>query len=297
MEGRVYVCTWKKTDAGYRVWVKRRPKLAAEGETFEAADERLWEVILRATGDGENNREYVPALPTDGADTAGPRIVSVSGDTIAAMPDPLGMLYTGERCPRCGNSTGGRSEVPLRLDIESGYEGGIAFIREGTFAKGTRPFFSDAFLDLLTADERERFIWRRVDRPARAKKVFYELVGSTVDLPVVAVTHLPGDGGGRCEVCGWLALPLYNQGSAGPRRFVCSADLPATAPSCFTASEGRSSYLCFTLIRWESLVGKAGTRGLVSSDVGVARPDQCLRSPEVPTLAEIERRIAKATGG
>jgi hypothetical protein len=297
VEGRVVVCSWKKTADGYRVWVKGRPKLAAEADTFETADERLWEVILRATGDGENTREYAPASPRGSGEGPAVGVVMVSGNTVAHVNDASGALHAGERCPRCGNSTGGRTETPLRLDdIESGYEGGIAHIREGTYAKGSRPFFSDRFRSLLTAEERARFTWRKVERPRRAKKEFYELATSSVDVPVVGVRSLKGDGGGRCETCGWFALPFYNTASGGPHWFVCASDLPHPVPSCFTASHGRTCYLCFTAERWEKLVGKPGTRGVVSSDVGVVDAERCEREPAVPTLSEIERSPLHAAG-
>ena len=62
-EGQVYRCGWRKKGTTYRVWVKGRPKLAAEGETFNLADRRLWSIIIDATGDGESIREYDPPAP------------------------------------------------------------------------------------------------------------------------------------------------------------------------------------------------------------------------------------------
>lgn len=53
-EGRVFVCSWKRVGDRYRVWVKGRPRLAAEATDFAAADEELSGVICTATGDGES---------------------------------------------------------------------------------------------------------------------------------------------------------------------------------------------------------------------------------------------------
>lgn len=63
MEGEVFACSWKKQGKTYKVWVKKRPRLRAEGKTFHQADKRLWAVIVDATGDGESVREYDPPEP------------------------------------------------------------------------------------------------------------------------------------------------------------------------------------------------------------------------------------------
>ena len=63
MEGGVFPCSWKKQRKVYKVWVKKRPRLSAQGRTFSQADKRLWSVIIHATGDGESIREYDPPAP------------------------------------------------------------------------------------------------------------------------------------------------------------------------------------------------------------------------------------------
>lgn len=40
-EGNIFLAAWARTDVGYRVWVTNVPSLAAEGTTFEEADEWL----------------------------------------------------------------------------------------------------------------------------------------------------------------------------------------------------------------------------------------------------------------
>ena len=32
MEDDVYICKWKRIDAGFRLWVKGKPKLSVEGD-------------------------------------------------------------------------------------------------------------------------------------------------------------------------------------------------------------------------------------------------------------------------
>lgn len=62
-EGHVYHCAWETSGGVYRVWVRDRPAITAEGATFEEADERLYDAISEETGDGESIKEYEPPSP------------------------------------------------------------------------------------------------------------------------------------------------------------------------------------------------------------------------------------------
>lgn len=78
MEGRLFACRWKKEGKGYRVWVKKRPKLSAKGKTFTQADHRLWTVITGTTGDGESIREYDPPEPVPDTEFVEARPIDMS---------------------------------------------------------------------------------------------------------------------------------------------------------------------------------------------------------------------------
>jgi hypothetical protein len=287
MEGRVFVCSWKKVGNRFRVWVKNRPKLAAEADSFEAADEELWSVIIRATDDGENTREYDPPAPA-GAEVAAfltPPLVVVVGNERATLRSE--MLFAGERCAQCGRPSGPRTAEPLASDdIDSSSDAGFAVIRHRPYGNVTAHYFSEGFLDLLTPEERARFEWRKVERPARAKKAFYELVASGVHVRQAGVRDLPEQREGwRCDRCGVARLPYYTR-EGWPSRYVCAADLPDPLPSCFTVGEGSQLNLCFRLERWRELVGQKGAKGLLSNDVGVVGDERCEREPKVRMLSE-----------
>jgi hypothetical protein len=280
VEGRIFVCSWKKDGDRYRVWVKNRPKLSAEGDTFQAADEELWSVILRATGDGENTREYDPPQPVAGdgrAEFLAYEIVVVQGNSSVYLTDAA--LFDGARCARCGNPSGTRTAKPLFLeDIESGMDGGYAIIREGRYARIWRPFFSETFVDMLAPSEKAQFQWRRIERPPRGKKVFYELLSSTVDFPLVGVRGLAvKNPGWTCRDCGRRVLPRYVDWD-WPPYYLCTSDLPSSLPSCFTVSDSGDRHLCFHQTRWSELLRKAKPK-LLSNDVGVVPADRCDRKP------------------
>ena len=52
-EGRVYLCKWRVEDEAYRVWVEKRPRLMARGDSIAEASQDLVDLICEVTGDGE----------------------------------------------------------------------------------------------------------------------------------------------------------------------------------------------------------------------------------------------------
>jgi len=120
MEGKVFVCTWRRVGDRYRVWVRNRPALVAEGDTFAGADEDLSGVICEATGDGESVHEYDPPRPVEEVPGLLFRLALVSGESRARIAN-YEALYSEGPCPQCTRPRGERTETPLELErIESG---------------------------------------------------------------------------------------------------------------------------------------------------------------------------------
>src|SRR5689334_4951166 len=144
MEGRVYLCSWKRDQGCFRVWLQADGRVAAEAATFREASEALWGEIVRAFSDGEAVLEYQPPPPAEPATRRflDPPLISVTGNMRAILANP-DEVYSEGLCPQCHQPQGRRTEAPALLeDLESGYEGGF-----------TKPahivFFSDKFLALL----------------------------------------------------------------------------------------------------------------------------------------------------
>jgi DNA-directed RNA polymerase subunit RPC12/RpoP len=293
LEGRVYLCSWKRLGRHFHVWVKSRPKLAAEGRTFAEADEALWSLIVEKTGDGENSREYQPRAPVDAEleEFLNPPLVAVIGDALVHVE--AGTEFDGVRCTTCGHIDGRRSDEPLVVaDLSSGFDAGAVVIHQRPYATATRYIFSDEFLALLLADERKRFAWRRVVRPSRAKRVFHELLDADLTVHNVGVSGLPKTGGWRCDKCGFRRFPHYVAWT-WPSYWVCATDLPRRVPSCFGLNDGHDLALCITADRWSAVVGKRGTRGVLSYEVGVAPPERCEKAPKLRSIRSIARDMAK----
>jgi hypothetical protein len=295
-EGRVFIARWKKTQNGYRVWVKNSPKLVAEAPTFQDADEALWDVIMRATDDGENTREYDPPAPAAAEIAAflDPAIVRITGNAGGVYADPAGLFSEG-CCERCGATRGARTDKSLFVADIGAEDAGFATLKtQPMYARVRIAYFSERFLALLTPKERNSFTWRRIERPPRARKVYFELLGANVLIPSVGVTGLPIAGapdkpfGWYCESCGYGAAPHYGKwGEPWPLNYVCRADLPDPIPSTFGLQAGRNLSLCMLQDRWRKILGNRSARDVVSDDVGVVPLDRCDRAPPRRELAEV----------
>jgi hypothetical protein len=223
----------------------------------------LWEKILDAFGDGENTHEFVPPRPT----TPGTvklldlNIVSVSGNTHSTMAGDAAALFSKGICPLCHKFLGRRSAKPLELEsVAPGYDAG--FVWQKPFR-----FVSADFRELLTPRERAQFDWREVVVQKPSRKTFYELV------PVSFVPFVPVKGLNFalviCDACkNFRSVHSFNKGSS-IYHYLCVSDIPKPLPSCFAAGWPHAFDLCFTKERWLNLVGRPGTKGMVSNPIGV----------------------------
>jgi len=283
-ENRVFLCTWRRRGSRYRVWVKRRPSLAAEAESFEEADEALWEAIAKATGDGENEHEYDPPEPGRAFTGSGllRRLAMVDGNGRAHVANAEA-LFTRGYCPQCRRPHGKRTAAPLRAEkVAGGFEGGRAAVT----MSATSPwlwlqYFSADFLRLLRPRERDSFEWRPIERRGRGK-AFFELVSSRLNVPFAAFKPdycwIPL---ARCDTCGGKSEPCYGFAPPTPFWYVSELDVPSPLPSCFTVGDRHErALLCFTPERWRQLVRRAGARGIRSYDVGVVDDRLVQRRPK-----------------
>lgn len=273
MEGRVFVCEWKKTGAKYTATVKGLPKITASASKFTQIDELLWERIMDHTGDGENTREYIPPPPIAKAlvSLRPLQLVSVSGNTHSSLACDPESLFTSGMCPRCKSLLGTRTEAPLVLDsVESGYDAGFVWHKPFNF-------FSEDFLKLLTKMERTQFDWRKVEILRRNRKTFYEMLPHTY-VPPVAVKGLKFEPI-RCDKC-QSVLCMHHFSSDTPIfRYLCETDFPSPRPPAFAFGTPYDFGLCLETTRWMKLVGRPGTAGLTTTGSASFQKHSATRSP------------------
>ena len=93
MDTNVILCKWKKTIAGWRLWVKGRPDVFGQAEHFDDAQEALTDAIWKAAEDLDavipTVPVYDPPLPPDkDLDRyCQPELYLVSGDEVFEFGD------------------------------------------------------------------------------------------------------------------------------------------------------------------------------------------------------------------
>jgi hypothetical protein len=125
MEGQLFECTWKKEGRRFRVWVRKRPRLSAKGDTFNQADKRLWSVIIDATGDGESVRVYDPPEPTVAPEIEAPPASTLDVDHVVRL---LTRFRRRKRKPETLNTNPKiQRQFELRVRDHFGFLGELGF--------------------------------------------------------------------------------------------------------------------------------------------------------------------------
>lgn len=273
-EHRAYLCSWKRTRNQFEIWIKDRPAIRGHGSSFARAERAISEAILTKLGDGEAVWEYDrrPPIEQPARKYLSPELLFIVGDDCPDEFGPADRLFSRGSCEACGRALGTRTTVPLSISsIEHGYEGG--FTRDRLYHAS---FFSEKFLQLLSPDERAACAFRQVILPARSRRRFYELI-TQPKIPFVGVAGLDASGW-QCQICGQRYFGV-DEPELPMGHFVCRADLPDPLPTCFSVGSPQSPYLSVTAARWSEIVGRPGTKGLLSHPLGVVPEEECDREP------------------
>jgi hypothetical protein len=259
-EGKIYRCSWKRIPAGYRVWLKADPAVAAEHADFEAADELLYERIMEATGDGENQHQYVPP-PPDPAGPIGRGRLWLLGREGGVTIDHELPYFDGGLCEECLMPLGPRTSLSLEVSaLKGGVNAADVRFRRVAFGVGPRlTIVSERLLETFTELERAGFEWRPVTG-ASPRRAFFELVPKTPTTPYV-LPEGPSLVAERCETCGFTWSPYY-KGWFGPDNSVSEADLPHPPHTLIGVNQWTHAALAVTEARWRELVGQPSLKGV-----------------------------------
>ncbi|HJT35394.1 MAG TPA: hypothetical protein VJ783_25435 [Pirellulales bacterium] len=297
MDDGVYICTWSRSNDGFSLWVKSRPRIRASGPTYAEAEERLIEAIQQAGGAMHAVLEFDPPLPRSTLDEkyGSPELHLIGGDdrfetdaprwswtdTTKETEDYLRWLdgfYDKPFCRKCKQSPGRRNGKPLTIAYSPG-QGDGAFGSPGRHGTPNQQIVSEEFLDLLTEDEKHRLEFQPVIRKGRRK--FFELVGPEGP-PHVAVAGMKISGW-RCTQCDYRTWSYSVEGMA-ITHFVAQSDLPDRIHGVFTVGIFPEIELAVTGPRWKEMLGRKGTRGFVSQLLGVAPDHEVVRRPTLPEI-------------
>lgn len=293
-EGGVYVCNWIKRGNSFEIQIQEEPELKVRAASLLEAEQQLIDLVEEALGDLQPCFEYVPPLPKESVTKKfeGTGIVAVSGAN-----DPLDYvghpdeLFTGGICSVCKKGIGTRTDKTLRVSIiPNPTDGAFVRIRVAVpFAEMSVEIFSEAFVQALTPKARNRFQWLPVESEKKTTIKLFE----PISVPVVnrilpkglisAKERLQPDGF-KCRRCGRLQLQGIPQGAAGIYSFVEQDCLPDPLPSCFQIGQTAALEFCFQNKTWTELVGKPGTKRLLSRQVGIVKRNQAQTKPDLRIL-------------
>jgi hypothetical protein len=280
MEDRVFVCSWKRDGDCYRTWWKARPKVFGEGATFEAADEALYEAIMVATGDGENEHDYDPPAP--GSDRLPLLDVHyVEGGRDKARVADGDALFSDGLCPDCRRGRGVRTNEPIELETRESGAILVTGLREHRV--GPRiSLYSERFVAALCDAERDACTWRNVSGPPRSRTKYLELVDARRIVSPMMPAGFPHKGW-RCDVCGYVTSPFNTGGGdRAPLWYISHSDLLPDKPVMIALGRRPELSLCFGRERWAQLRKQKGLTQLRGSSIGVLA-DQHVDRSAAPT--------------
>ena len=279
-EGNNYLCRWDREGDGFKVWVDRRPTLSAWGETLAEALDELSGVVCLATGDGEACFELDP--PASG-NAAPDHFVALSGNSGWRPPaafslDDFDSLYEGGVCRTCCTGIGHRSQVPLPVAVF-----GPADLLISGLRMPSTLLASDRFRAQLTPAEQAHADWVPLDVRGKARRLFFEM-RTRRPIRTVADKSKPASGW-RCPAC---KAACYNIDY--DHEYVAKADLTKFTADLLVLDNSHCLQPAIPYSRWVQIRGKAGTRGVVSSEVVAVPPSRVRRRPVLRTLTEADSR-------
>jgi hypothetical protein len=272
-EGHVYLCKWKQTEDGFRIWVDRKPRLCAEGDTLEDAKNELSHVIGLEFGDGEAVFDLdPPELPS--------QYVALSYNSSWRSPadftrEEFASLYEGGLCDFCLIPIGPRSKQQLRAS----YTGDGDLL--GSWLRGPRSRLVSANLRALISQRAKLPVeWRPVEIVPKTARQFFEFLPKR-SVPGIADRNQKVSGW-RCPKCGFRMFDVFGQ----YHPFICAIDLRRRVPAAFVIGDAHGANLAISVSDWSSLRGKKGTRDVLSRPVEILPAARVIREPEVRTLTE-----------
>jgi hypothetical protein len=282
-EGNVYVCRWERSEEQFRIWLRKRPSISAEGDTLVEALEELSGAVCLATGDGGAVFELDP--PASG-NTAQDRLVALSGNSGWYPPkgfslDDVDDLYEGGVCRTCCTGLGRRSRVPLPVGAL-----GKGDLLIGGLRMPRALLASEGFRSRLTPAEQACIDWVALDLQGTSRRRFFE-VRSTRPVKAVADRSKPAYGW-RCPDCKSACFSVdYDH------EYVAKADMAKSSAGLVMMDNFHQVEPVIPFARWVQIRGGRGTRNVVSTEVVQLPAARVRRRPELRTLTKSGSRAIR----
>lgn len=281
-EGNVYLCKWKRTRGVYKVWLKKRPRLNARGDSLDEALDELNRVVCLKLGDGEAVFDLSPLQSTAEKNALVTLTWSADWRPPAGFArEEYAALYEGGLCKSCCCGIGARTEK--RLPVGSVGDGDL-------LGSGLRlPIIrlaSDRFRSLLSKEEQACVTWRPVKMIGRSRRTYFELAAKH-PIPTVAIRRLRTSGW-ACPSCGYRMFSVQGDFDHG---YVADADLPKRTPKLLCIDNPHGLALAIPLKRWNQIRGKAGTKGMRAIQLVALPKERTWRNPQVRKLTRASIKV------
>lgn len=204
-EGRTFGAEFRRVQGGFQAWLEDKPEHRIEARSREEMLEQLHEIAVAFYGDGEAAFDLVE-LDSSTAPTSW--VVLLPNTPLDTVPPDESVLYSGGVCTTCRAALGERTAAERTVDA-TGAKDHIAFVRGLRSLRGAIAL-DDAFIALLTDEERARLSLRRMLGLGRRRRAFWEVTGGS-SIKAVALKE-PRPSGWRCDTCGSIEFG-YDDGS------------------------------------------------------------------------------------
>lgn len=272
-DGCIFRFCWAAEGGCYRVWLERDPSMFECADTWEAAEQAIYDRVNEEIFGGEWAADWTPIPPrSDELLALVPDYVRLIGDgRHVCFTDPR-TLYRQGMCPACGIPSGARTDVPLTTHIES---------RDHLvqWATGFGPsLYSPQLLDALSSVLPAGVEVREVRLLGRSRTRFLEIVPKKI-VPDV----LPADStrvkGWTCAACGMSAGYYSHCGT------IVMTDAIERPHAFF---RGYDVGLCVPTEWWLSNRKTPCCRSIVASEIWTPKPGVSVGVSRLPVLCHKE---------
>ncbi len=263
-EANLWKATWKRNRQDYVLSLSDYPEIKVTGSILDEAIEKLEDTVAEKLGDANPHFEFLTPLPLE-TQQAAPCIHILTGHKCADDITNIEQLFVRERCSKCQNYSGPRTDALMRLD--SAPRGDI------TFTDFLGQIVSSRISDFLNLGDSTEMELRPLVLRGKETTDYLEL-RSKCPREYVALKGVKAEKGGfRCGACGFVVW-MYMPYEAPFSKYVAKESLPHDGKQVFPIGVDDRVRLAVDHETRAAVIRSKRFKNIVSQRVGVLTPDQ-----------------------